>query len=691
MEQIRQIFSVLSKVEIIIDQEKKRRNKDASSEASARSVNKKPAAKKPAGSREQSGAKKTNGAKTHPANKPRPAGQGHPANKQHPAGQSRPVNKSHPAGQGQPVKRRRKKKRSLTPVLVVLVVLLVAAIAAAAGIGVYAMRYSNYDKILPNVYVAGVDVGGMTKEEAKAAIESALSGTEQQKVNVILPDQVLTFQPEQDTVLIDVDAAVDEAYAYGRNSKNAFAMSRAIKAAQRRKNDIDISTAVEIDTVYIRELIDTTAANVSTELVESDVQADTANHTITVTIGTPGKKLDTETLYTLVTNAFSAGDYSDINFDYTMTYPATVALDRLYEQMTTEPVDAYYDAATGEVVAEIAGYVPSVELSEANEQLALAASGDQLVFTFDETPAAMTKAALEPMLFRDTLYSHGTVYASNYNRTENLRLACKAINGTVLQPGEVFSFNEVVGERTAEKGYKEGIIYTGGNSEPALGGGICQVASTIYYCCMYADLEIVHREPHMFTVDYVPGGLDATVYWGSVDFQFRNSTDYPLRIDAYLYNGRVYIDLIGTDVNNYTVEIKSELVSTTPFQTIEREGSGEGQSGYTGKTYAITRYVYDSNGTLIRTDSTADLDALGGLGTSVHSKRDKIVYISKEEPSPSPSVSPSPSTEPTTPPTTEPTAPPTTEPTTPPTTAPTTPEPTTAPPAPTLDPGSGDE
>lgn len=545
--------------------------------------------------------------------------------------------------------------------------MLVLAIAVAGGIGVYALRYSNYSKILPNVYVAGVDVGGMSKEEAKEAIEASLSDTEQQKVNVILPDQVLTFKPDQDTLLIDVDAAVEEAYNYGRNSNNAFAMARAIKAAQRRRNDIDISTAVEIDTVYIRELIDTTAANVSTELKESEVDADMDTRTIKVTIGTPSKKLDTESLYNLVTNAFMTGNYSDIEFDYTMVYPATVALDRLYEQMTTEPEDAYYDPDLDEVVEEVNGYVPSVELTQANEQLALASAGDELTFTFDETPAEMTKEELDSMLFRDVLYSYGSVYASNYNRTENLRLACAAINGTVLQPGDVFSFNEVVGERTAEKGYREGIIYTGGNSEPALGGGICQVASTIYYCCMYADLEIVHREGHMFTVDYVPGGLDATIYWGSVDFMFRNSTDYPLRIDAYLYNGRVYIDLIGTDVNNYSVEIVSELIQTIPYSTITKEGYGENQSGYTGKVYAITRYVYDSEGNLIRTDSTEDLDEMGGLGTTVHSKRDVIIYTGGTT-SASPSTSPS--TSPTTPPTTTPTPTTPVEPTVPPTVEP---------------------
>ncbi len=592
-----------------------------------------------------------------------------------------------------------KKKKGVNPALIVLIAALVIAIAVFAGIGIYAMRYVNYDKILPNVYVAGIDVGGMTKEEAKIAIETGLSATEQQSVNVILPDQTLTFTPAQDTVLIDVDQAVDTAYSYGRNSSNPFAMSRAIKAAQRRRNDIDISTAVQVDTDYIRNLIDTTAAEISTEMAESVVDTDEATHTITVTIGTPGKKLDTDTLYNLVSTAFSTGDYSDINFDYTMTYPATVALDRLYEQLTTEPKNAEYNPDTGDVEDAQAGFTPATALDEANQELAMAAPGDTLTFTFDETEPEITKEQLEAVLFRDTLYSFGSVYdASASGRTTNLRLACQAINGTVLQPGETFSFNDVVGERTAEKGYQEGVIYISGNSEPALGGGVCQVASTIYYCAMYADLEIVHREPHMFFVTYVPGGLDATVYWGSIDFQFKNSTNYPLRVDAEVSGGKVNIALVGTDENHYTVKIDSQRTATEPYETITKDGEGTYQSGYTGYTYVITRYVYDQDGNLVRTDSTADLDKLGNLGTSKYSKRDQVSYSGSSsssggdnnytpDPTTTPTPSTSPSTSPSTPPSTEPTTTP--EPVTPSQEPdPVTPEPD---PDPVPDPGTGEE
>lgn len=666
-------------MEITISQPSKDKDiaKSSSRKTSSNTASSRSRAGQGGNTRTSSGARSA-GQKSQAAGSRRPTGQ---------AGAAR-----RPSGQGQNNRRpansaaRRRKKRRVSPALIVLISALVIAIAVFAGIGIYAMRYVNYDKILPNVYVAGVDVGGMTKEEATAAIETSLSETEQQSVDVNLPDQTLTFTPAQDTVLIDVDEAVEQAYSYGRNSTNPFAISRAIKAAQRRRNDIDISTAVQVDTDYIRQLIENTAAEISTTMVDSTVATDESSHTITVTIGSPGKELDTETLYNLVATAFSTGNYEDIDFDYTMTYPATVALDDLYSQLTTEAQDAEYDSDTGEVSEGQVGYTPTTTLDEANEQLAMASAGDTLTFTFEETQPSVSKSELEAVLFRDTLYSFGSVYdASATGRTTNLKLACKAIDGTVLQPGETFSFNDVVGERTEEKGYKEGVIYISGNSEPALGGGICQVASTIYYCAMYADLEIVHREPHMYFVTYVPGGLDATVYWGSIDFQFKNSTNYPLRVDANVSGGKVNIALVGTDEYNYTVKIESEKVATEAFESITREGTGTNQSGYTGYTYKITRYVYDSDGNLVRTDSTADLDDKGGLGTSKYNKRDKVTYTGTTTTQTTATPSPSPSTEPTATPTTTttptetpstPTTVPTETPTTP-TVAPTTPTETT--------------
>ena len=129
------------------------------------------------------------------------------------------------------------------------------------------------------------------------------------------------------------------------------------------------------------------------------------------------------------------------------------------------------------------------------------------------------------------------------NRTENIRLAANALDGKLLTPGEQFSFNESVGERTAEAGYKEAMIIVGNNFTPGLGGGVCQVSSNLYNAAILADLEILERHRHSLTVDYVPPGQDATVAYPELDFKFRNSTDANLLIRSYVDGNTLLFEL----------------------------------------------------------------------------------------------------------------------------------------------------
>lgn len=160
--------------------------------------------------------------------------------------------------------------------------------------------------------------------------------------------------------------------------------------------------------------------------------------------------------------------------------------------------------------------------------------------------------------------SYGKVYASystNYvnkpKRTTNLKLACKAINGTIIQPGETFSFNKVVGERTAKKGYKEATIFTGSESTAeSLGGGVCQVASTIFNAALLGNLQIVERYQHSQRVAYCPLGRDAAIYWGSEDFKFKNNTNYPIKMVMKCENGKVSCKLmVSYDTNPKKVKL----------------------------------------------------------------------------------------------------------------------------------------
>lgn len=126
---------------------------------------------------------------------------------------------------------------------------------------------------------------------------------------------------------------------------------------------------------------------------------------------------------------------------------------------------------------------------------------------------------------------YSTYYPDVYNRTVNIKLACSAINGTVVYPGETFSFNKIVGPRTYDRGYREASVFGPGNTiQQGIGGGICQVASTLFNAALYADVQIVERHQHNLRVSYCPLGRDAAISWGSQDFRFKNTTPYPIKV-----------------------------------------------------------------------------------------------------------------------------------------------------------------
>lgn len=141
----------------------------------------------------------------------------------------------------------------------------------------------------------------------------------------------------------------------------------------------------------------------------------------------------------------------------------------------------------------------------------------------------------------NNLYSTYTSrYVNNKDRTTNLRIASKAINGTILQPGETFNFNNVVGKRTEAKGYKSAHVFAGSNEVVmGTGGGVCQVASTMFNATLLGNLQIVERHQHSQRVSYVPLGRDAAIYWGSENYRFKNNTKYAIKIKMTVKDGKI--------------------------------------------------------------------------------------------------------------------------------------------------------
>lgn len=547
------------------------------------------------------------------------------------------------------------------------------------ALGYFFIHYELDDQlIMENVSIAGVDVGGMSKEEAVSAVQLAVSekyATQPMVVTVL--DEQLELTPDAIGFTLDIEAAVDAAYSLGRTGSSVQRKEEQLLAATTGL-DTDISAYMTVNEDAIRAKLDSMDVASSGELIQStwevtgeqpDLHASEAPaqlQTLVVTNGSPSYQYDREALVKQIVDAYAAGVF-EVTGDCDITAPDPLDLDAIYTQLCIAVADAQLDRETFEVTPHTYGY--QFDLEAAKLALQEADYGQVLEFPFQITAPAVYETDLSSQLFRDVLSSYNSFQASGSDRATNMQIACNEINGTILLPGEVFSFNGVVGERTKAKGYKPAATYEGGKTVFTYGGGICQPSSTIYYCALLADLEIVERDCHSYPSVYVPWGMDATVYWGSLDFKFRNNTDYPIRIDASADDkGTVSIALVGTDTRDTYVKMESEVIGYYPHKVVEvpftstnnPKGYSDGQvitspiDGYKVRTY---RCRYDKE--------TDELIEKIFEDDSVYSAKDKEVAVQTDKETEPPATEP-PVTEPpaTEPPVTEPpaTEPPATEP-----------------------------
>lgn len=540
----------------------------------------------------------------------------------------------------QPVPRR---KRS---VLIITLCSIVALLLAGIIGGVLFIMSGGLDDglILPNVYVAGVNVGGMTPEQATAKLQqtTAMTYTETD-MEVKLPDTTLTFSPKDTGAALNVTAAVEAAYNYGRDG--SWSENRAIRErAESTSFTIPVLSCLNLNLDYIRETLDGYCTGFNSEFRQSSATVegempllDTSDENfdpeapcqvLILDMGTPGRYVDPEKLYNQVLEAYSSNVFSiTFTMDEAEVTPDALNMKvlEIYETYYHEPFDAIMDKQTFEVSHETYGY--GFDLEAVLSQMEESSYGDILKIDFQYLIPEHTKENLEAMLFRDVLASYETKHTNNANRNVNLTLACAAINGFILDPGEEFDYNTVVGKRTAEAGYKAADAYDGGMTVKTLGGGICQVSSTLYYCTLIADLEIINRTPHSYVSSYMPLGMDATVSWGGPEFTFKNNTNYPIRIEAEVSDGYVRIRLIGTDEKDYYVEMEYEVLGYTYADTVYEEYPPNNEKGYKDGEVIATPY----NGCTVKTyklkysKETGELISREEDQISRYKKRDKII------------------------------------------------------------------
>ena len=276
----------------------------------------------------------------------------------------------------------------------------------------------------------------------------------------------------------------------------------------------------------------------------------------------------------------------------------SIDIDKIHDEIYCEPQNASVTKNPYKISAEKDGIDFAISIDEAKE-LASNKDASEIYIPLKYIKPEITIADLGEDIFGTKLGTSTTIYDStNFNRSTNIDIACERINGTILEPGETFSFNKVVGERTSKNGFKEALIYNGGEVDYGLGGGICQISSTLYNAVLKANLEIVERKNHSMTVSYLPIGQDASVSYGSVDFKFTNSRTYPIKIVATAKAGVITVSVLGVlEKQEYVVTFETEILETTDYKTTYEYSSSVpvgkeeikqvGKNGYKCSTYKI--------------------------------------------------------------------------------------------------------
>ncbi len=403
-------------------------------------------------------------------------------------------------------------------------------------------------KFYEGITINGESVAGKTKDEVKKMFASDSAATLDVKFQ--LRDEQIPMKTDGMKLDSDIDAIIDEAYDYGRTS--GYVGDEAIKERYEKIEALK-TTPVNFDCTY--------------------------------TLGSSGVDIDSLVRQTLEPCNTELAEASIEGFD-------------------VEKLDFIY-------VESQDGVVVDIDKAIADVKAALNRSEYQVVIPVE---AEITEPEVSSEFLKSQLGLVSTTTSEttdNDNRNTNIRLVCEKLDGLVLQPGEKFNFNDYIGKRTSEGGFKMAHGIYNGSMRDEIGGGICQANTMLYQSVSKADLQVDERKNHSIPSTYVPKGTDATVTWYSPNFRFTNNTEFPIAIHAYYADLHVTVEIYGRQLpDGQKIELVGEQVSTIspgtnyvsdsslPAGTQKKVSSG--RTGYVYKSYKVW---YDKDGNEVKRDT----------------------------------------------------------------------------------------
>ena len=496
----------------------------------------------------------------------------------------------------------------------ILIIIILIVILAFFSV-IFSLINIGNTKIYPNIKIQEILVSGKTQEEVSNILNKKYSEKKLVGLKLTHEDYETTISYNQMGITFNISDAIDKAYSLCR-SGNIIINNYSIITRFFATKNIDIS--LNYDENSINKIIEDIESKLPDVMTDNDYYIEDNN--LVIIKGKKGVQIDKDSLKSAMIdkiNDFKTDD-NVIQIPILEKTPDEIDIEKIAKEIKSEPQDAYLSKNPLELHADKDG----IDLAMSIEDIKKLLEEDKEEFSIplNITKANITVLDLGEDAFPNLLGTCTTNYdASNINRNNNLIIAAKKLNGTIVNPNETFSYNQTIGQRTIAAGFKEAKAYAGGKVVLDVGGGICQLSSTLYNSVLLSNLEIVERRNHSFQTSYLPAGLDATVSWGSIDFRFKNTRKYPIKIVAKAQDGVVKVDLYGIkQEDDYDVKLDAKEISIIPMKTITEKDSSlakgsqvvtqYGDDGCTSETYKIL----SKNGivvskTLISKDTYNDL------------------------------------------------------------------------------------
>ena len=487
--------------------------------------------------------------------------------------------------------------------IILLIIAIVIILVAFVSTFFAAINIKN-TKILKGISIGNIDVSDTTQEEATQKLEDVYGTKAEKQIYLKYGEYETSVTYEALEVKYQTENAIKQAYEIGRAGNLIQDNFEILNTWNKGRN---IKLEVSIDTDMISQIAQNINNSIDDAVVQPSYYIEKDNSKLIVTSGKEGVKVDEKQLIEEIYKVLDENteDEQKIEIPVIKATPEKIDIEKIHEEVYKEVQDAYYTKDPFTIHPEEDGIDFDVEAAKSM----LLEEKAEYEIPLKITKPTKTVKQIGTEAFPDLLATCTTSYkASNVDRTTNLKLAANKINGVVLLPNEEFSYNKVVGERTISAGYKMAATYASGKVVDGLGGGICQISSTLYDAVVFANLNVTTRRNHQFVTSYLPAGKDATVVWGSQDFKFVNSRKYPVRIVATVEGGNATIQVWGIKEDvEYDISIETKKIATinptTQYVQDSNLASGEQkvvQAGSNGRKVEAYK-VMKLNGKVVST------------------------------------------------------------------------------------------